>query len=416
MNEAAGFPRRQRSEVFLENSAIRAGLVEKLTEHDVILFDILRACLFTGEDVDLPDWQPVFDEMKQQTVAGLPGDWLESHLNADPWMSYCRIQQGKWVRLMYAQDQLLQLLEANDIPCVILKGAAAAMAYPNPTLRLMGDIDFLVKRCDFEKTAALLEANGYSLGREKNPESHHYGYSKNRVTFELHRRLPVIVESDERRLTYFEQGIDAREWHETEGHRFPVFPVTLNGLVLIFHINQHLRTGLGLRQIIDWMMYVHTLPTEKWEELLPLINSTGHDRLARTVTLLCQRYLGLEKIVEEDASLPVEDLLNYILEKGNFGKKAGIDGKIAIVGLFSTRKHGYFSRLQAGGMKRWKAAKKHAILRPFAWMFQAARLLSLLVKNKKSPAQILKHSRHGANQRQMLEKLGLGLERTIPQK
>ena len=49
-------------------------------------------------------------------------------------------------------------------------------------------------------------------------------------------------------------------------------------------------------------------------------------------------------------------------------------------------------------------------------MFQAARLLSLLVKNKKSPAQILKHSRHGANQRQMLEKLGLGLERTIPQK
>ena len=104
------------------------------------MFDILRACLFTGEDVDLPDWQPVFDEMKQQAVAGLPGDWLESHLNVKSWISYCRIKQGNWVRLMYAQDQLLQLLEANDIPCVILKGAAAAMAYPNPTLRLMGDI------------------------------------------------------------------------------------------------------------------------------------------------------------------------------------------------------------------------------------------------------------------------------------
>ena len=67
-------------------------------------------------------------------------------------------------------------------------------------------------------------------------------------------------------------------------------------------------------------------------------------------------------------------------------------------------------------MKHWKAAKKHAILRPFAWMFQAARLLSLLVKNKKGPGEILKHSRYGANQLKMLEKLGLGLERTIPQK
>ena len=67
-------------------------------------------------------------------------------------------------------------------------------------------------------------------------------------------------------------------------------------------------------------------------------------------------------------------------------------------------------------MKHWKAAKKHAMLRPLAWIYQSVRLLSLLVKNKKSPAQILKHSRHGANQRQMLEKLGLGLERTIPQK
>ena len=28
------------------------------------MFDILRASLFTGEDVSLPDWEPVFTEMK----------------------------------------------------------------------------------------------------------------------------------------------------------------------------------------------------------------------------------------------------------------------------------------------------------------------------------------------------------------
>lgn len=34
--------------------------------------------------------------------------------------------------------------------------------------------------------------------------------------------------------------------------------------------------------------------------------------------------------------------------------------------------HGFFRRLQKGGRVRWMAAKKHAILRPFAWLYQAA--------------------------------------------
>ena len=37
-----------------------------------------------------------------------------------------------------------QLFENNNIPLVILKGTAAAMYYPKPQLRTMGDIDFLV--------------------------------------------------------------------------------------------------------------------------------------------------------------------------------------------------------------------------------------------------------------------------------
>ncbi len=380
------------------------------------MFDILRASLFTDEELSVPDWQGVFAEMKEQTVAALPGVWLQSHLDAAPWLAYCRLQQGQWVRVMCAQSRLLALLEAHHIPCVILKGAAAAMAYPHPTLRSMGDVDFLVKRADFEKTAALLEENGYALAHEKSETSHHYGYFKDHISFELHKRIPLVDESDAQWMAFFEAGIDAREWHETEGQRFPVFPVTLNGLILIFHIDQHLRSGLGLRQIVDWMLYVHTLPPEKWEELQPLLVSTGTEKLARTVTLLCQRYLGLRKIVEEDDSLPVDELMAHILEKGNFGVKAGIDGTIAEVSLLSVGRSCFFKRLQAGGMVRWQAAKKHAVLRPFAWLYQAFRILGIMIKNKKSPRAILKQTRHGVEQRQLLEALGLGINRTINQK
>ena len=54
---------------------------------------------------------------------------------------------------MVAQDQLIRLMEADQIECVIIKGAAAAMAYPHPSFRTAGDVDFLVKRADYEKAA-----------------------------------------------------------------------------------------------------------------------------------------------------------------------------------------------------------------------------------------------------------------------
>ena len=44
------------------------------------MFKLLEASLFTDEDVSLQDWNSVFSEMKEQTVAALPGEWLKTHL------------------------------------------------------------------------------------------------------------------------------------------------------------------------------------------------------------------------------------------------------------------------------------------------------------------------------------------------
>ena len=375
------------------------------------ILDVLKASLFTNEPFVLSDWQPLFEEMKQQTVAALPYYILPE--NAKEWRTYCLRQQGQFVRVMHAQAQLISLLELNGISCVILKGAAAARYYPYPTLRTMGDVDFLVKRCDLEKTASLLEENDFFLEKDKDSKTHHYSYSKDNISFELHWRLPIVSEQDEKRLSFFEEGIDHREWHEIDGYKFPAFPNVLNGLVLIFHIDQHLRSGLGLRQIVDWMMYVSRLSAEEWEMLQPLLTDNGVEKLARTVTILCQKYLGLPRIIEDDASLPVDELLSYILEKGNFGRKAGVKGSMASFSMSFTEKGGFFKRLQAGGLKRWKAAQKYSILRPFAWIYQGFRILGILVKNRQSPKNILEQAQHGIEQAHLIEALGLRMDRTI---
>ena len=96
------------------------------------VFEVLKASLFTNAQVEIEDWQGVFEEMKHQAVASLPAEWLKSHLNVPAWMQYCYLQQAQWIRIMHEQDQLIQLLESHYIPCVIIKGAAAAMYYPYP--------------------------------------------------------------------------------------------------------------------------------------------------------------------------------------------------------------------------------------------------------------------------------------------
>lgn len=326
------------------------------------LHELLKASLFTGADVQLHDWQSIFTEMKDQAVAALPGEWLKKHPIAPEWSKYCSLQQGQWVRVMYAQSQLINLLEARNIPSVIIKGAAAAQYYPHPNLRSMGDVDVLVRRSDLDKAAELMEKNGYILTEDKDHVGHHYNYSKDNISIELHKRLPVIDEENEELLAFFEDGIDNRMWATTEGNRFPILPPILNGLVLIFHINQHLRSGLGLRQIIDWMMYVNQLSSTQWEELRILLQRVGMEKLALTTTAMCQRYLGLKDCFpgseEVDPAL-CDELMAFILAKGNFGRKARLGGKVEAFSLSSTERGGFFKRLQAGGLCQWKAAKKY---------------------------------------------------------
>ena len=380
------------------------------------LFELLKASLFTGEDIQLTDWQSTFYEMKEQAVATLPGEWLKAHPVDPYWNKYCYFQQGQWVRVMHTQSQLIDLLEENHIPSVIIKGAASAMYYPHPNLRTMGDVDVLVQRRYIDRAAEILEATGYTLTHDKDHVSHHYNYRKNDISIELHRRLPVIDDEDEELLSLFESGIDNRVWATTEGNRFPVLPPPINGLVLIFHINQHLRSGLGLRQIIDWLMYVNQLSTEQWEELKPLLQRTGMERLALTTTAMCQRYLGLKPYFpgteEVDTSL-CDEFMAYILAKGNFGRKAGVDGKMESFSFWSTERGGLFKRLQAGGLCQWKAAKKYPVLRPFAWVYQGFRIISILIKNGVSVGKVQAQKKKGLEQRQLIEALGLRVDRKI---
>ena len=356
-----------------------------------IIFKLLQAALFQKE-IDLPEnveWDQVFQEMKMQTVAGIPYEWLSKKGILDEnvekqWSQTVIVQMTFWVRLMQEQEALVQLMKKNNINIVILKGTAAAIYYPRPDLRVMGDVDFLVDSKDFQKAYGVLLENGYQLAYEKEHATHHVTFIKNKVAFEIHKGLAIIVKNTagkhgEYIQNLIEKGLSSVETKYIERWEFPMFPRLQNGLVLLLHIVQHLKTGLGLRQIVDWMMFVDKeLDDKVWKlEFEPVIREIGLKKMAITLTRMCQLYLGLRTeditwCLSANPSL-CDELLEYFMEKGNFGKR--VREKESGIYVLSTDKNlfQFLKKIQRNGRNNWEAAKKYPILTPFAWIYQICR-------------------------------------------
>ena len=365
-------------------------------------------------ELDTVDWSAVYDLMKVHTIEFLPHEWLKTHPLPDSsiyavWMKVCMVQKVRWIQLLKAQGELLALLTEHNIPCVIIKGTAAAMAYTHPSCRAIGDVDFLVKRCDYQKAKEVMRSNDYE---ELSEIDHHIAFQKYGICFELHRRLPVVDDANEEVLALFEEGIDNRQIVSIDSSSFPVLPSHLNGLVLMFHINQHLRGGLGLRQIIDWMMYVDKATQETMNELIPLLRQTGMEQLANTVTAACQKYFGLRKgINDSNEQYPCDAFFEYIMSQGNFGRAD--EKPYAKTFLHLQNPVEIFKFCDRHGVRHWPAVKRHIFLRPFAWIYGAGRIGVIAISKKLKLDYLWNQYRKGREYRKLIASLGLKLDRTV---
>ena len=111
-----------------------------------------------------------------------------------------------------------------------------------------------------------------------------------------------------------------------------------------------------------------------WEEFNRITKYTGLYKLQQAVTKMCMIYLGLPDREDlawcHEASDEIcEQLITYILEKGNFGMNTQKDDFSSQLILAKDLKTG-FQGLQFAGLRDWKAAKKYPVLRPFAWAYE----------------------------------------------
>ena len=343
---------------------------------ELAICELIKASLF-GLAPTFPkavDWNEVLQEAQAQTVVPLVAGAVPAEA-AEAWKNAADQSKAHFMRALYEQTKLCALLEGAKIPFVILKGTAAAIYYPVPCNRTMGDVDVLVADGFFDTAFSLLQESGYQF-QEDYGDGRDYSFTKGGVLFELHRKYSDEGHNIEPLL---QDGIRQAETVTLYGNTFPVLPKAENGLVLLDHIRHHLFGGLGLRQILDFMMFVFSEPDDaKFEsEYLPLFEGNGLGTLAKTIAKMCKQYFGLPGAVwcETADDKTCAELLETVFAGGNFGRKNPYEYRPMESFTMEVKKQGFFKTLQRAGVANCKAFQKHKWLRPFAWLYQLFRLL-----------------------------------------
>ncbi|MCR5835243.1 MAG: nucleotidyltransferase family protein [Lachnospiraceae bacterium] len=399
-------------------------MLDRITKAELNTLEIIKLALGSSDgdngNIDAKlhelsgDWNEIKSELAVQTIIGLPVDVVLKLDIADKekeeYFYYVARKVKKVYNILNAQKELCEVLK--DIPFVIIKGGAASMYYPKPEYRQMGDIDVIVAPEFWDRAVSLLNEHGYKQGDDNGRHVHF----KTKYGFEIELHRFFVSERNNVNHVIFNQMIqDAvarRENGQVCGYNFPVLPKLENGLVLLGHIRQHLDAGLGLRQILDWMMYVKAnLDDDYWNtEFAKTAEAVHLKTLAQTVTLLCKEYLGLDGVAWCDGADRelVDELLEYILRKGNFGRKQveGANATVTVMHYFRNPVSA-FKYLHAGGMIHWEAAKKHKFLRPFAWIYQIGHLLRKGLARKKGINTFVGEMKQSKNEVDFLRRLGI---------
>ena len=351
------------------------------------------------------NWNELYEEALIQSVQGLVAQFAPIQEPDDKWTKIRYQQLAKHIRYCHAEAELTDILNLESIPFMIIKGNSAAIYYKDPFLRSMGDIDFIVRETDYLKAKHLLSIKGFAEIAEND---RHIEYSKNGVLFELHRKFSYEdIDLD----CYINEGFSSIQTGVISEHAFPMLPKLSNGLVLLAHMREHLKGGLGLRQAVDWMMYVYReLDDEFWEkEFSRVAKEKGMDTLAIVATRMCQIYMGLQETITwckaADEEL-CEQLMENLLASGNFGRKQGSGNSVEFVSTHM-KSQGTFRWLQKMGEYNWEAYRKHHWLKPFCWIYQGFRYTKKGFKTGRNRKQLSDDFNRSEQRYELLKKLGI---------
>lgn len=390
-----------------------------------LLLRVVSTALFGGKtlSVDSEYLLPLVNESKAQAVYPLAFSVLDSQLQekltAEQYAECCE----DFFRYAIAGTQnfaehgeLHELMTANDMPYVAMKGLASAMYYPEPNLRSMGDVDFLVTKENVPQAGKLLESISFAVDRGEEDDRIHIAYKRPPMSiWELHHSVNGIPNNEIGELIRKEmdKAIPTAEVTEVDGLTCCLLDKLHHGVIMLLHTASHLTSeGVGLRHLCDWVVFASTLSDAEFREIFEKkLKRFGLWCFAQVLTLLGIRYLGAPKRVwalEAIESRKLDDetlegLMNDILRGGNFGTK-DMNRYREIKYISDRGDH----TVSTGGILRqglrtmnqkvyadYRTIEKHKILLPFGYLAEGGKYFGILLTGKRKSSgtkQMLKEA------------------------
>lgn len=344
------------------------------------------------DDIELKsvDWAQVLQEAKSQAVILMAAEALVKYRkyisNYSDWENTAFTAHMLNVRAAYNEQQLNEIMKGY--PFFILKGLAAALYYPKPHERSLGDIDFLIDKSQRTEIEILLSKNGYKSWDKEH--ICHTVFKKEDAHLEMHFEISGIPYGEPGTIVreFMMNAVKHRIMTGFDEWRFPVPEDIYHGLIILLHMQHHmLGEGLGLRHICDWACYLQKTANKPfWTELLNVFEKIGILTYAKVVSKISAMYFRIkcpEWAQSADENLCV-DVMNDILEGGNFGRKDTIRSKSSMMisnhgknGTKGSRLSNLFQTLHVSTPTVYPIVKKYAVLYP---LFDCYRVLLYIIK------------------------------------
>ncbi len=324
-----------------------------------IFLEFFQYCL--DDSLPLPessgkiDWKKIMTWAEQQAILGVIYGGIQNagkNLNISfdelmEWIGYAQAIKNQNRILNKKCVDVISEYESAGFRCMVLKGQGNATMYPNPLLRMSGDIDVWIRtlsdgRCNKDEVVR------YAKKKDAKAEVrfYHVEYVDDGVIVEAHF-MPGIMNNplyNHRLQSFYHEMAEKRNTEEValpdSVGRIPVPSTEFNIFFQLAHMMHHFfDEGIGLRQFVDYYYLLKSVHGERLmflgdvEETLKYLNLY---KFAGAVMYIMKEVLGLD---EKYLIVPVDDrrgktLLNEILKGGNFGHHSGLDQKNALKKYF----------------------------------------------------------------------------------
>ncbi|MFR9603771.1 MAG: nucleotidyltransferase family protein [Rikenellaceae bacterium] len=315
------------------------------------LLELTRSALWgTEPNVTLfeegVDWAEVLRLAKEQTLQGVISAAIE-RLPLElcpPRSERLRLHQITTLNRTYRGHQvevlakLIELVGSVGVERpVLLKGLGVGMNYPDPSLRMCGDIDLYVGEKYYFKLWEYI-CKEFEVEKEEDGASHHFDFDFMDTHIEIHRYAtePSSVAFHSREFMEWSveqlEGDELREV-EIDGVKVYLPPYNFDFIFIFYHSWRHFLTGgIGLRQLCDWSCYAsafsNRLDRTELKRLIKLFKL--HTPISLFATI-CVRELGVSAEKFEDLASTTERRHSRVLDKiwsgGNFGFYSKIRGQ-----------------------------------------------------------------------------------------